>query len=118
MSRVPSCSAAAAAAAILHPYCPGTSVSYLTAATPGGEERFEYFRKVVDVPNPSKTAGALDFAALRNPDAWIALITFLYLDFLDATGTLFTMARLINENVPSKCQETGASRGDDVISQV
>ena len=77
-------------------------MSYLTSATPGGEERFEYFRQVVDVPNPSKTAGALDFAALKNPDAWIALITFLYLDFLDATGTLFTMARLINENVPGE----------------
>jgi hypothetical protein len=25
-----------------------------------------------------------------------------YLDFLDATGTMFTMARLINDNVPSE----------------
>jgi AGZA family xanthine/uracil permease-like MFS transporter len=75
-------------------------VSYLTAATPGGAERFEYFKNVVDVPNPTKTALALDFGGLKNGQAWIALITFLYLDFLDATGTLFTMARLINENVP------------------
>jgi hypothetical protein len=52
-------------------------VSYLTDATPGGAERFEYFRRVVDLPNPSKTALALDFGALRNSDAWIALITFL-----------------------------------------
>jgi hypothetical protein len=42
--------------------------------------------QVVDVPNPSKTSMALDWAGLKNGDAWIALITFLYLDFLDATG--------------------------------
>jgi AGZA family xanthine/uracil permease-like MFS transporter len=58
--------------------------------------------QVVDVPNPSKTSGAIDWAGLANGDAWVALITFLYLDFLDATGTLFTMARLINENVPGE----------------
>lgn len=58
--------------------------------------------QVVDVPNPSKTSGAIDWAGLSNGDAWVALITFLYLDFLDATGTLFTMARLINENVPGE----------------
>jgi hypothetical protein len=29
-------------------WIPGTSVSYLTAAQPGGEERFEYFRRVSD----------------------------------------------------------------------
>lgn len=81
-------------------WIPGSAVSYLTDATPGGADRFEYFKRVVDVPNPSKTAGALDWAGLGNGDAWVALITFLYLDFLDATGTLFTMARLVNENVP------------------
>jgi AGZA family xanthine/uracil permease-like MFS transporter len=44
-----------------------------------------------------------DWGGLSNGDAWVALATFLYLDFLDATGTLFTMARLINENVPGQC---------------
>jgi adenine/guanine/hypoxanthine permease len=83
-------------------WIPGTSVSYLTDATPGGEERFNYFKQVVALPNPSKTAMALDFGAMvTSVDAWIALITFLYLDFLDATGCLFTMARLINDNVPN-----------------
>ncbi|WIA31315.1 hypothetical protein OEZ86_002217 [Tetradesmus obliquus] len=86
--------------ATLVSWIPGSTVSYLTDATPGGAERFDYFRRVVDVPNPSKTALALQWSALKNGDAWVALITFLYLDFLDATGTLFTMARLINENVP------------------
>jgi len=27
-------------------WIPGTSVSYLTAAQPGGEERFQYFKRV------------------------------------------------------------------------
>lgn len=54
------------------------------------------------MPNPSKTSLALDWAGLKNGDAWVALVTFLYLDFLDATGTLFTMARLVNENVPGE----------------
>lgn len=27
-------------------WIPGTSVSYLTAAQPGGEERFDYFKRV------------------------------------------------------------------------
>eukprot|EP00775_Hariotina_reticulata_P011241 gene11241-11390_t len=81
-------------------WIPGTAVSYLTDATPGGVERFEYFRRVVDVPDPTKTSMQMDWEGLKNGDAWVALATFLYLDFLDATGTLFTMARLINENVP------------------
>lgn len=81
-------------------WIPGSSVSFLTDATPGGAERFEYFRRVVDVPNPTKTSLLLNWDGLRNGDAWVALVTFLYLDFLDATGTLFTMARLVNENVP------------------
>jgi hypothetical protein len=31
--------------------------------------------QVVDVPNPSKTAMALQWSALKNGDAWVALIT-------------------------------------------
>jgi hypothetical protein len=42
--------------------------------------------QVVDIPNPSKTSGRIDWSGLSNGDAWVALITFLYLDFLDATG--------------------------------
>lgn len=58
-------------------WIPGTAVSYLTSATPGGEERFAYFRKVVTIPDPSKTSLQLDWAGLANGDAWVALVTFL-----------------------------------------
>lgn len=57
----------------------------------GGVERFDYFRNVVAVPNASKTTLAWSFAAFGRSELWVALITFLYLDFLDATGTLFSM---------------------------
>ncbi len=39
------------------------------------------------VPNVDMSAGKLDFNALGTSDVWVALITFLYLDFLDATST-------------------------------
>jgi AGZA family xanthine/uracil permease-like MFS transporter len=67
-------------------WIPGSSVSYLSASgdIPGGEERFEFFKKVADVPNPSKTAGLLDFSFVKSPQAWIAFATLIYLDFLGA----------------------------------
>lgn len=33
---------------------------------------------------------------------WIALITFLYVDFLDTTGTLFSMANFMNNFIPGE----------------
>ena len=51
------------------------------------------------VPGVDRTALQLDFNALNNGDTWVALITFLYLDFLDATSTMFAMARLVGDEV-------------------
>lgn len=34
------------------------------------------------------------------PQLWLALLTFLYVDFLDCTGTLMAMARLIDDYHP------------------
>lgn len=51
------------------------------------------------MPRVKKTALQLDFGALNNGDTWVALITFLYLDFLDATSTMFAMAHLVGEEV-------------------
>jgi AGZA family xanthine/uracil permease-like MFS transporter len=53
------------------------------------------------------TGGKLEFSALSNGDVWVALITFLYLDFLDATNTMFTMARIINDKVPGFMNKKG-----------
>ena len=35
---------------------------------------------------------------------WLALLTFLYVDFLDTTGTLFSMANFLNNFVPGACK--------------
>jgi xanthine/uracil/vitamin C permease (AzgA family) len=59
----------------------------------GGAERFEYFNNVVAVPDARKTTLAWSFSAFHRSELWVALITFLYLDFLDATGTLFSMGK-------------------------
>lgn len=90
-------------------WIPGHGASYLGAGSqiPGGEDRLEYFKKVVQVPNVKATALALDFGALASSDAWVALITFLYLDFLDATSTMFSMARLMSSTIPGFVNEKG-----------
>jgi len=90
-------------------WIPSSSATYFTdkSQIPGGEERYEYFKLGATVPDVSKTGGKLEFSGLAKADTWIALITFLYLDFLDATSTMFTMARLIAEKVPGFVNEKG-----------
>jgi hypothetical protein len=41
-------------------------------------------------PTTKRTGGKLDFSAFGTPELWSALITFLYLDFMDATSTVST----------------------------
>ncbi|KAL8247851.1 hypothetical protein R6Q59_009067 [Mikania micrantha] len=61
--------------------------------TPTGDSAYNYFKKVVDVHKIQSTAGALSFSSIKKPFFWEALITFLYVDILDTTGTLYSMAR-------------------------
>ncbi|VAH01424.1 unnamed protein product [Triticum turgidum subsp. durum] len=61
--------------------------------TPAGDESFSYFKKVFDVHRIQSTAGALDFSGIGHGYFWEALITFLYVDILDTTGGLYSMAR-------------------------
>lgn len=83
-------------------WIPNHSASYLGGASQyeGGPNRLSYFKKVVDVPTVAKTSIAWDFTYIRDGNVWVALLTFLYLNFLDVTGTLFTMASSINQSVP------------------
>lgn len=67
---------------------------------PGGEDRFQYFLKGATVPSVAMSGGQLNFSALSQADTWVALITFLYLDFLDATSTMLAMARMVSTRVP------------------
>ncbi|XP_050211264.1 adenine/guanine permease AZG1 [Mercurialis annua] len=61
--------------------------------TVAGNSAYEYFKKVVDVHVIKSTAGALSFKSIGKGYFWEALITFLYVDILDTTGTLYSMAR-------------------------
>ena len=65
---------------------PTNTLTSTHAPTPGGAERLEFFKRVVSVPNAQKTTLAWSFSAFHRSELWVALITFLYLDFLDATG--------------------------------
>ncbi|KAL6662292.1 hypothetical protein ACP70R_000151 [Stipagrostis hirtigluma subsp. patula] len=69
----------------------GTSVTVFPD-TPAGDAAFAYFRKVVDFHMIRSTAGQLGFGGFRHGHAWLALVTLLYVDVLDTTGTMYSMA--------------------------
>ncbi|KAK8548237.1 hypothetical protein V6N13_054958 [Hibiscus sabdariffa] len=58
-----------------------------------GNSAYRYFKKVVDVHLIETTAGALNFKHMNKGYFWEALVTFLYVDILDTTGTLYSMAQ-------------------------
>lgn len=70
----------------------GTQVTYFPN-TLQGNHSFQYFKKIMDVHMIESTAGAFSFAEFRKSELWVALITFLYVDLLDTTGTLYSMAK-------------------------
>jgi hypothetical protein len=49
-----------------------------------GDDRFDYFTKVVSFERMDMVLVGYDFKQIG--DALVALITFLYVDFLDTTG--------------------------------
>lgn len=69
-------------------------VSYVTyfPYTETGNMQFDYFKKVVTVHSIDKVLAQFHFD-LSSREIWIALITFLYVDILDTTGTMYSMAR-------------------------
>ncbi|KAG8090826.1 hypothetical protein GUJ93_ZPchr0011g28555 [Zizania palustris] len=69
----------------------GTSVTAFPD-TEAGNAGFAYFKKVVDFHMIKNTAGQLSFGGLRHGNAWIAVLTLLYVDVLATTGTMYSMA--------------------------
>ncbi|CDH57194.1 nucleoside transporter [Lichtheimia corymbifera JMRC:FSU:9682] len=69
-------------------------VSYVTyfPYTETGNAMFDYFKKVVTVHPLDHVLAKFHFD-LGSREIWIALITFLYVDILDTTGTMYSMAR-------------------------
>lgn len=69
-------------------------------ANAGGADRMSYFKNVVAKPKIYNTGAAFDFSGFGSGSLWIALVTFLYVDFLDTTGTLFSMCNFVNIFIP------------------
>lgn len=62
--------------------------------TADGQERFDFFKKVVGFHPIQNTLVANDWnLSTTGPKFALALFTFLYVDILDSTGTLYSMAR-------------------------
>jgi adenine/guanine/hypoxanthine permease len=81
----------------------GNMAAYIGKYTsvPGAVRRMEVFEEVVSLPDTSKTALEFDFSGFKNGQLWLALITFLYVDFFDSTGTLYTMATYLTHYIPN-----------------
>jgi AGZA family xanthine/uracil permease-like MFS transporter len=70
-----------------------TPVTYFPYTT-AGDSSFDFFKKVVDFHQIKKTLNVLEFdLGGVGGQFGLALITFLYVDILDCTGTLYGMAR-------------------------
>ncbi|KAF5350872.1 hypothetical protein D9758_010504 [Tetrapyrgos nigripes] len=68
-----------------------TAVTYFPH-TDAGDQLFDYFKQVVTFHPISRIGNALDYN-YGNGRVWYALVTFLYVDILDTTGTLYSMAK-------------------------
>ena len=70
----------------------------------GGEERLQFFKKVATAPDTSATDLSFIWTGFGKPAFWGALFTFLYLDFLDCSGTLFSVGQVVHlHGLISKC---------------
>lgn len=71
----------------------GTDVTYFPD-TPIGNDNFNFFKKVVTFHPIQKVLAVQDWDLSGASHQFaLALITFLYVDILDCTGTLYSMAR-------------------------
>jgi len=67
--------------------------------TDSGDAAFDFFKKVVTF-HPIKLIGnAIDYR-YSNGKVWYALATMLYVDILDTTGTLYSMAKFADLRDP------------------
>ncbi|KAH8195407.1 hypothetical protein TruAng_010439 [Truncatella angustata] len=70
-----------------------TSLTYFPY-TETGDDAFDFFRKVVDFHQITRTLNVQEWnIAGYGGQFGLALITFLYVDILDCTGTLYSMAQ-------------------------
>lgn len=71
----------------------GTSVTYFPH-TQAGDDRWDYFKRVAYFHPIDRTLNTLDWNIGQNTSQFVlALFTFLYVDIIDCTATLYAMAR-------------------------
>lgn len=68
----------------------GTTVTFFPD-TIAGNDRFEYFQKVVSVESLDMIFAKYDFGGASGSEFVVALFTLLYIDFLDTSGTLLAL---------------------------
>ncbi|KAF8881607.1 permease family-domain-containing protein [Infundibulicybe gibba] len=68
-----------------------TAITYFPH-TPVGDGLFDFFKQVVTFHRLEKVGNVIDYHYSKGK-VWYALITFLYVDILDTTGTLYSMAK-------------------------
>ncbi|RYP66144.1 hypothetical protein DL770_008862 [Monosporascus sp. CRB-9-2] len=74
----------------------GTPVTYFPY-TAVGDDAFDFFKRVVDFHKIGRTLAVQEWDIGEYGGQFgLALITFLYVDILDCTGTLYSMARFAN----------------------
>ncbi|TEA06068.1 putative xanthine/uracil permease [Colletotrichum sidae] len=74
----------------------GTDVTYFPPG-PVGDANFDFFKRVVDFHPIQHTLNVQEWNVSGYSGAFgLALVTFLYVDILDCTGTLYSMARFAN----------------------
>jgi AGZA family xanthine/uracil permease-like MFS transporter len=90
-------------------WIPGHSASYLGegSSIPGGAARMEVFEQVVAAPSLEGIGLAWDWSACGSGHFWVALLTFLYIDLLDCTGTLLSMATLMDDCMRRDADDEG-----------
>ncbi|KAK9726740.1 hypothetical protein RND81_05G234200 [Saponaria officinalis] len=70
-----------------------TSVTYFPN-TDVGDQRYKYFKKVVDFHKIHKIAGKISFTEFSKGKTWVSLLMLLYIDLLSTTGGLYTLAQI------------------------
>jgi AGZA family xanthine/uracil permease-like MFS transporter len=90
-------------------WIPGLATSYLGEGSdiPGGEVRLDLFKQVVAAPSLEGIGLAWDWSGLSKGHFWVVLFTFLYIDLLDCTGTLLSMATLLDDHMEHDAEEDG-----------
>jgi AGZA family xanthine/uracil permease-like MFS transporter len=71
----------------------GTAITYFPD-TPEGDSRFDLFREITSFRPMKHTLNALDWNIGQHGTQFaLALFTFLYVDIIDATATMYSMVR-------------------------